>query len=57
MWSGVSFVNQITGLFDYQYFWKESIDNLDFLHGHNHQGKVASETTAFDWTRPGVPLV
>ena len=39
--------NQIVGLFDHQYLWKESIDFLDFLQGDNCQGKLASESTAF----------
>ena len=26
-----------------------SINNFDFLHGDNHQGKVASKTTSFRW--------
>ena len=30
-----------------QYLWKKSIDLLDFLHGDNHQGKVAGETITF----------
>ena len=37
--------NQITGFFDLQYLWKQSIDILDFLHGDNCQGKVTSEIT------------
>ena len=37
-------------LFDHQYLWKESIDNLDFSYGDNHEGKVAFEaTTTFGW--------
>lgn len=30
---------------------------LWFLHGENHEGKVASKTTTFVWLWPGVPLV
>ena len=38
--------------------WKESIDLLIFLHGDNHQEKVASETTNFfGWVLRVVPLV
>ena len=36
--------NQITAFFDTQYLWKESI-NIDFFHGDNLQGKLASEIT------------
>ena len=43
--------NQIPGFFDHQYLWKESIGILDFLHGDNHQRKVASETTTLGWMR------
>ena len=34
---------QIAGFFDNQYLWNESMNVLDFLHGDNYQGKVASE--------------
>ena len=34
--------NQTSGFFEHQYLRKESIDIMDFLHGNNHQGKVAS---------------
>ena len=27
---------QIAGFFGHQYFWKESIKTLDFLHGDNY---------------------
>ena len=33
--------NQIAGLFDWQFYLK---DVFDFLHGDNHQGKVASNS-------------
>ena len=33
--------NQIAGFFNHQCFWKKLMDLLDFLHGNNHQGKVA----------------
>ena len=49
--------NQITVFFDRQYLWKESIDILYFLHGNNHQGNLASETTTFGWVWPVVPLI
>ena len=48
--------NQIAGFFDHQYLSKESICILDFLHGFNHQGKVASEIITFSWVWLGVPL-
>ena len=44
--------NQIAGLFDHKYLWKESNNPLDYL--HSHQGKVASETTSFGWVWPVV---
>ena len=47
-----SWTNQISGFFDHQYFWKQSIDRLDFLPGGNHQGKVAPGTTSFGWVWP-----
>ena len=45
--SQVSGRNTLTKLefFDHQYLWKESVNNLEFLHGGSHQGKIASETT------------
>ena len=39
--------NQIAVFFNHQYFWRESSDLLDFLHGENHQAKVASRITSF----------
>ena len=39
--------NQIAGIFDHQYLWKESINNLQTLHGLSYQVKVASETATF----------
>ena len=38
---------------DYQLLWKKSIDILVFLHGVNHQEKVAQEIIAFGkvWLR------
>ena len=36
--------DQIAAFFDYQYLWKESINNFVTLHGLSHQGKVAPET-------------
>ena len=45
-------------LFDHQYLWKESIDNLDFSYGDNHEGKVAFEaTTTFGWVLLVLSLV
>ena len=49
--------NQISGFFDHQCLWKESINLLDFLHGDNHQRKVTSGTATFDWVGPVVPLI
>ena len=46
--------NQIAILFDHQYLWNEPTDNVDFLYGDNHEGKVASETTTFGWVSPVV---
>ena len=40
--------SQIVVHFDHQYLWKESINTLGFVHGFNHQVKVASENTTFD---------
>lgn len=40
------------------YLWKESIDNLDFSYGDNHEGKVAFEaTTTFGWVLLVLSLV
>ena len=50
--------NKIAILFDHQYLWKESIDNLDFSYGDNHEGKVAFEaTTTFGWVLLVLSLV
>ena len=49
--------NQIVGFFDHQYFWKESVDILDLVHGDNHHGMVAYETATFLWVWPNVPLI
>ena len=48
MWPGV-FPVQIVGFFVYQYIWKGLIIMLNFLHGDNHQEKLASEATTFSW--------
>ena len=57
LWPAMLSTNQIAVFLDHQYFWKESIFTLDFLHGDNYQGKVGSETTAFVWVWPIVPLI
>ena len=49
--------NQIAGVFDHQYLWKESIAILVFLHGVIHQGKAASETITFGWVRSVVTFM
>ena len=49
--------NQVAGVFDYQYLWKESIDILDFVLEDNHQGKEAFGTTTFGWMWPVVPHI
>ena len=49
--------SQIAGFFDQQYYCKESVYVFDFLHGDNHQGKVASKTAAFGRVSPVVRLV
>ena len=40
---------QIAVFFVHQHLRKESINTLDFVHGDNHQGKLASETATFGW--------
>ena len=59
VWCGQVYLslNQIPGFFDHQYLWKEFIDLLNFLHGSNHRGKLASETTNFGWVWSVVPYV
>ena len=47
--------NQIAGFFNHQCLWKESISNSEFLHGGNHQGNLASETTTFGSIRSRKP--
>ena len=49
--------NQMAVFFDHQYLWKESISRLDFLHGDNHQRKVASESYPFGWVWPVLLLI
>ena len=52
-WSKILSANQIRyslifpELFpdNHQYIWKKLTDPVNFLHGDNHQRKVASETT------------
>ena len=45
-----SCLNQIAGLFDLQYLWKESINVLDFLHRRgSYQRKETSESIAGSW--------
>ena len=41
--------SQPFNIFVHQYFWNESIDTLDILHGGNNQGKAGSDTTTFGW--------
>ena len=41
-------VSQIAAFFNHQYFWKESMGILDFLHEDN-QRKTTSETITFGW--------
>ena len=53
---GLSF-NQIAGFFDQQDYKKEPIIVYNFLHGDNHQGKVAYKTTTFGWVLPGLSLI
>ena len=43
--------NQIVGLFNHQYLWKETINFLDFLRG-DIERKIASEATVFGWMWP-----
>ena len=38
--------------FEISDLWKDCMNILDFLYGDIHQGKVASETTTFDWLCP-----
>ena len=33
LWPEMLSVNQIAVFFDHQYFWKEPMDLIDFLHG------------------------
>ena len=47
--------NQIVGLFNHQYLWKETINFLDFLRGDSYQRKIASEATVVDWMWPDMP--
>ena len=54
--SCVSF-SQILGFFDHQNMCKESINTIYFLHEDNHQLKKGSESTAFSWVLPVVPLI
>ena len=50
--------NKIAILCDHQSLRKESIDNLDFLYGDNHEMRVAFEaTTTFGWVFLVLPLV
>ena len=45
-----SCLNQIAGLFDLQYLWKESINVLDFLHRRDsYQRKETSESIPGSW--------
>ena len=42
----------------HQYLWKESVDlRRGFLHGDNHQRKVACEATSSGWVWPVEPLI
>ena len=50
--------NQIVVFCDRQYLRQESVDILEiFLLANNHQWKVTSKATTFDWLLLGVPLV
>ena len=40
-----------------KYLWKQYMDPSDFLHGHNYQGKIGSETFDLGWVWPVVRLV
>ena len=57
LWPEMLSINQIAVFFDHQYLWKESINLLDYLHGINHQRKVASESNTFGWMWPDVLLI
>ena len=52
-WLNFSY-NQTAAFLDHQYFWKQSIGTLGFLHGNSHQDKVGLETTSFGWVWPVV---
>ena len=41
--------SKILVFFDDQYFWKEIVIVLDFVHGESNQGKIACKTTTADW--------
>ena len=41
LWLKMLATNEIAGFFDHQYFWKKSINILDFVHEDNHQRKTA----------------
>ena len=47
--------NQITRFYAHQYLLSESINILDFLRG-DFLREVATETIAFGWVGPGVPI-
>ena len=36
-------------VFDHQYFQKESVDIVGFLHGDSQEGKIVSETITLGW--------
>ena len=57
LWLKMISTSQIAVFFDHQYLWKESIDLLNFVHGHSHQVKVASGITSCDSLWSVVPLV
>ena len=44
LWPVLPHVQSDCRIVEHQYLWKESSDILDFLHGDNHQWKVAPET-------------
>ena len=57
-WIKMLSTSQSAILCDHQSLRKESIDNLDFLYGYNHEMRVAFEaTTTFDWVFLVLPLV
>ena len=57
-WIKMLSTSQIAILCDHQSLRKESIDNLDFLYGDNHEMRVAFEaTTTFGWVFLVLPLV